>query len=122
MNVIIENGGLDTSLYQTYQYSNETEEQFKKRLRFEERKRCEDMMFFMEILRVINHSDTEEELRHSMNILFSERVKRNLHNQFRVFTYDFNGGTPEHDFEDVKYMEVWQAGNSQRLMYVELPS
>ena len=118
MKVIIENGGLDCSLYNTKQHIVESSFDYVERKRRMREFRCSDLLFLNQMIATINSADYEEELRARMGNLFSERMLRNLHGEQRSFRYVFNGGTPEHDFEDVNSMEVFQTGNDKRLLIV----
>jgi hypothetical protein len=104
MEVIIENGGLDCSVYNVKG----------------DNRRYKDLLFLNQIIASINSSDDEEELRENMQLLFSKRVRHSLHGgTTRSFKYVFTGGTPP-DYEDVTQMELYQIGKEKRLLVVNL--
>lgn len=119
MKAIIENGGLDCTLYKTQRGVNETNVSFENRHNSLKHHLFLDLLFFTQILEVINiKSGDKEELSENMKMLFVKRTRRNLHGMDRTFSYDFLTDGEGVDSE-IMGMEVWQADNPNRLIYVK---
>ena len=120
MKAIIENCGLDLSLYDITREYKETNRRFEQRCNAAKTQIFLDLAFFNTLLSVINLATNEDDLRSAMQKAFEERNKKN-HNVNKIgFTYGFGRLDNNYELEEMQYMKVYQADNPNNLIYVEL--
>lgn len=120
MKAIIENCGLDLSLYNITRNKKEFNYRFEARLDMAKTQIFLDLAFFNTLLSVINLATDESDLRSGIHKAFDERGNKNRNPNKIRFTYGFGLLYGRKSTDAMDYMEIHQVGNVERLIYVEL--
>ena len=120
MKAIIENCGLDLSLYDITRKKKEFNYLFEDRCNAAKTQIFLDLTFFNTLLCVINMAKDEHDLRRGMQKAFERRTEKNRNVNKIRFTYGFGRLDNNYELDEMQYMIVRQGDNPDSLIYVEL--